>query len=207
MVRDLGAVEGPAALPGGWDFQTNGEIWSFSLKGGRVCAISVVKVALNHDLFPHVDFVNAVFPVNLVVSKKAYREARNCAPQKGGLGPEQDQLTSEQRKGLETRFSLSPSGLLLNRLFQLFLKTWISSQSLSAGSMLTSMFSHRSCLGTGQDFGLGQSRSTLPAQPPGNTTRGNPRAAPSHPPTAPSSSGRGVRRLPRHKEAPRTELR
>lgn len=35
----------------------------------------------------------------------------------------------------------------------------------------------------------------------------NPYAAPNHPPAAPPSSGRGVRRLPRHKEAPRTELR
>lgn len=95
---------------------------------------------------------------------------------------QQDQLTSEQRKGLETRFSLSPSGLLLNRLFQLFLKTWISSQSLCAGFMLTSMSSHRSCLGTGQDFGLGGEQKCTT----GTTTREHNQREPPRSPQSPT---------------------
>lgn len=49
--------------------------------------IKGLKVALNHDLLPRMDFMNAVFPVNLMEPENVQREAINFAPQKGGPRP------------------------------------------------------------------------------------------------------------------------
>lgn len=42
--------------------------------------IKSLKVALNHDLLPHMDFTNVVFPVNLMEPENVQREAINIAP-------------------------------------------------------------------------------------------------------------------------------
>lgn len=52
-------------------------------EGGPVPQVGLVKVALNRDLLPHMDFTNVDFLVNLKESENDQREAINCAPSKG----------------------------------------------------------------------------------------------------------------------------